>query len=1018
MGGDIAEGAENVSVSSGSLASGEAIAGIDLLAAPNGSGGGTITPSNAVIVAGVDETTSNYNITYAAGAIELEKEDSTAPILADVESEYTGEAFAIEIESMGDGGTINFSSSTTSASAGFSAWTTTIPTRIAIGTTWVKAKIVGDSLHNDSTESEVKTITITKREGVIAYNENYIVKESNEEPFTNELTNTGDGAVAYESSYPSVATINASTGLVTIVGIGTTTITATVSDGSIYTYPNRYATYTLEVVAPLPAPVQRPKLTVDVTGAITETSLSSHSCLDHAIDVYDDSSHWKECRICGKLYREAGCPDDSASWTINDSSIATRTDGTRVLIITGSMGPHNYTSDIWTYGSASRCEKDNHHVFACNCGYSMINDAGKANHTLQSNWSVNSSYVHYHLCTVCQKGPDAAQCTKNGVPINCGNIAKCDVCQTNWPAGSNKHNSVFADTGNQYLSTSGARKCLYCSINLESDVSNEIQVISEGHIKQISTYTLPAGATFSTYTMVTAGTVASVMNVTSSYTVDGNIVTITADAQYTTHVESPILLPLSVTYTLPSGYYTPSSGSYVSTVSSPTGLQIMPEYEAPTIASAQQIASSSLVGWTTQSSISVSGTENYCSTVTISLIDEDDNVLYTVTKNVDPTTHEYSALFTPELPSSNTPKDFIVKVSDALGNTDEVMITVGKMDLEPPEIIENSVDAEGVYSTGIAWSKSKDFNISAQDYGIDVATTRIQDVRSTKTGITYTDDFGYTTKNTGTTPVTWTREYAFTGDVKGFVTIKISTKDKLSNEGVKYMRIYNLDNTDPQIVVGNTSTSSVTATLSDSGSGIKYFAIIPKTGAFSNSMYPTTYQTSVVGNGATASETNKWFLVNLNAGDAANNIPQSGQSSITATFTIPSNGQYYILAEDYVGNRTYADVTLDGNPPTGFIRVKNAISLSNGNLAVGNANVVLLIRAEDESGVDAIIVRNEENKNDPITESDWISWDSAILTETSDPNEKEMPWRLPNPDGNKTVYLWIRDIYGNIASDV
>ena len=53
---------------------------------------------------------------------------------------------------------------------------------------------------------------------------------------TNVLTNTGDGKVTYASGDESVATVDPTTGEVTPLAAGTTTITATVADSEGYTY--------------------------------------------------------------------------------------------------------------------------------------------------------------------------------------------------------------------------------------------------------------------------------------------------------------------------------------------------------------------------------------------------------------------------------------------------------------------------------------------------------------------------------------------------------------------------------------------------------------------------------------------------------------------------------------------------------------------------------------------------------------------------------------------------------------
>ena len=74
-----------------------------------------------------------------------------------------------------------------------------------------------------------------------------LTKTYGDAPFTNPLTKYGDGVVTYTSSDTNVATVNATTGEVTITGAGTTTITATVADGTYYTYEPNTAEYDLQV---------------------------------------------------------------------------------------------------------------------------------------------------------------------------------------------------------------------------------------------------------------------------------------------------------------------------------------------------------------------------------------------------------------------------------------------------------------------------------------------------------------------------------------------------------------------------------------------------------------------------------------------------------------------------------------------------------------------------------------------------------------------------------------------------
>ena len=100
---------------------------------------------------------------------------------------------------------------------------------------------------NYTTVTGSQTVTISKAAGTINFASVSIGKTFGDAPFTNSLTNTGDGNVTYSSSNTAVATVNATTGEVTIVGNGSTTITATVTDGANYTYATKTASYTLSV---------------------------------------------------------------------------------------------------------------------------------------------------------------------------------------------------------------------------------------------------------------------------------------------------------------------------------------------------------------------------------------------------------------------------------------------------------------------------------------------------------------------------------------------------------------------------------------------------------------------------------------------------------------------------------------------------------------------------------------------------------------------------------------------------
>ena len=96
------------------------------------------------------------------------------------------------------------------------------------------------------------TVTIEKASGTISFDtatpKEALHAAAADNTYTQEVTNTGDGTVTYTISDNTCgATIDASTGKVTFTQAGSVTITATVADGTNYSYATKTATYTLSV---------------------------------------------------------------------------------------------------------------------------------------------------------------------------------------------------------------------------------------------------------------------------------------------------------------------------------------------------------------------------------------------------------------------------------------------------------------------------------------------------------------------------------------------------------------------------------------------------------------------------------------------------------------------------------------------------------------------------------------------------------------------------------------------------
>ena len=96
------------------------------------------------------------------------------------------------------------------------------------------------------------TVTIEKASGTISFDtatpKEALHAAAADNTYTQEVTKTGDGTVTYTISDNTCgATIDASTGKVTFTQAGSVTITATVADGTNYSYATKTATYTLSV---------------------------------------------------------------------------------------------------------------------------------------------------------------------------------------------------------------------------------------------------------------------------------------------------------------------------------------------------------------------------------------------------------------------------------------------------------------------------------------------------------------------------------------------------------------------------------------------------------------------------------------------------------------------------------------------------------------------------------------------------------------------------------------------------
>lgn len=180
--------------------------------------------------------------------------------------------------------------------------------------------------------------------------------------------------------------------------------------------------------------------------------------------------------------------------------------------------------------------------------------------------------------------------------------------------------------------------------------------------------------------------------------------------------------------------------------------------------------------WSKTKSIVVSGTENYCNTVTLEIFDSEENIIFNGQAFV--VNGSYSISYIPEIESNLEGKIFIAKVTDGCGNSTREEFTLSKIDfISPTPLSKNEIGGD--------WMKSKDFTFTATDNGIgevSIAFNDIGDLRLAKV------DGGI-----------YSRDYKFVGDVYSPKELSVLYKDGLGNTSIQKITIDKIDNTSPTI---------------------------------------------------------------------------------------------------------------------------------------------------------------------------------------------------------------------------
>jgi hypothetical protein len=164
--------------------------------------------------------TASYNLTVTKGTITASASNRTYT--------YSGVArsITVSVTKPSSGYTILYSTDN-------STWSATKPSRTNVGTYTTYYKVTAPN-YNDKTGSA--TVTINRATGSISFDEKEVEKTCGDANFTKTYdSKTGNGSISYSSDNTDVATVNASTGEVTIMAAGTANITVSMAQSTNYT---------------------------------------------------------------------------------------------------------------------------------------------------------------------------------------------------------------------------------------------------------------------------------------------------------------------------------------------------------------------------------------------------------------------------------------------------------------------------------------------------------------------------------------------------------------------------------------------------------------------------------------------------------------------------------------------------------------------------------------------------------------------------------------------------------------
>ncbi len=480
--------------------------------------------------------------------------------------------------------------------------------------------------------------------------------------------------------------------------------------------------------------------TIDVTDLEDNTNIEH----EHIYKTnYDKNSHWEECTICNQKRNEQ---------------------------------IHSYTSS-WTMGSANDCNPKNVLRKVCTCGYIEETTEGRKAHSMRYD-NNNGSYSGYSICKNClQYTTNSHKCKNSNGIITCLNLGKCSICNYTYSSSTAIHYQYYY-SDNELKENN--RYCVICNTYIGQVNRCELIKETDNVYKLYTSMTAPSGAVYSSTTCYQYfGNNVSVSNsISRNGTTWNNVLTITFNG----HNEATSFAGLKNTFTI--------NGRHVDFHLATKEFNI--DDKKPIISNITMDNKEELTEWSKTKPIIISGTENYCNTITIRITNEYGETIFEGGGNV--SNNNYQVECIPEIECDTNGKTFTATITDNCGNSTQQEFKIAKVDTIAP------TPTSGTEILG-DWAKSKDFTFTATDYGIGQVQVAFNDIKDLQLAKVDENIFS--------------RDYKFTGDVYKQKKLSVLYKDGLGNISIQKITIDKIDNTAPSITNATLHNSTITITSHD-----------------------------------------------------------------------------------------------------------------------------------------------------------------------------------------------------------